>query len=132
MCFQGHIEKSPLANFTSNHDHDCAYSSRTAQGFASSSLPSQPIACPLSSSKDYENMMVYEEEKIYYNTMTWTMYSRIMKSRQKKQRQLLVTQKGTNRKVTPRSRDTSIDLESSTDVEEEHNSMEEEMFHIEI
>ena len=134
-CYQGQIKTIPLViDIPSHYDHeDSAYVLRTEQDLVSSSLPSQPIACPLCSSQDHEDMMVYEVEKMYYNTMTWAMYSRIMKSRQKKQWQILPTQKGgTNQKETPRSRSTSIDIESSEDMHEKDISMEEEIFHIEL
>lgn len=130
-CDQGrNTETSPLhvADFSNDND-ECDYRPRIGQG-ESSSLPSQPIACPLSSSQHDEDMMSYEEEKIYYNALTWTMYSRIMRSRQSVQQQL--TQKGTTtHKVTPRSKTESI-VPDNMDEEEESNTMAEEIFYIEI
>eukprot|EP01083_Nonionella_stella_P093197 261035_1 len=101
----------------------------SGQGQGSCSPSSQPIACPLHSFQDYEEMAMYEEEKMYYDSKTWSMYSRITEARQKQQEQQSRTGPNENNcKILSRARSTSTDSME----EKDFSSFEEEIFHIEI
>eukprot|EP01083_Nonionella_stella_P112375 330471_1 len=114
-------------------DHQSSTFIPSGQSLGSCPSSSQPIACPLHSFQDYEEMAMYEEEKMYYESKTWSMYSRITEARQKQQQQEQQRRTGPNENnyefLSNRDRSASTD---SMDEEKDFSSFEEEIFHIEI
>uniref|UniRef100_A0A7S3PVW0 Uncharacterized protein n=1 Tax=Chaetoceros debilis TaxID=122233 RepID=A0A7S3PVW0_9STRA len=109
-------------------DHQSTYIP-SGQGLGSCPPSSRPIACPLHSFQDYEEMAMYEEEKMYYDSKTWSMYSRITEARQKQQEQQSRTGPNENNcKILSRARTAGTDSME----EKDFSSFEEEIFHIEI
>lgn len=70
---------------------------------------------------------MYEEEKMYYDSKTWSMYSRITEARQKQQQNRTGPNENNN-KIFPRVRTSSTDSMA----EEDTSVFEEEIFHMEI
>jgi hypothetical protein len=73
---------------------DCTSFGNEEQSSRSSTpnMVSEPINCPPSQSESEEEQVPLEQSMEYYNSLTWSMYYRIMNSRRKKK---------TNRKVAP-------------------------------